>query len=151
MAYRDPANNEWDDETSVRTCDETEVRFLDFAREPGASFRYVYDFGDHWEHVVTVEKILGLNVAPRSATCIDGARSRPPEDVGGIGGYEEFLAIMSNPGDPEHRNMKRWCGGHFSPDWFDLTTVDRDVRNALRPNVRRRLHQPKPKRSAASH
>lgn len=150
LAYGDPTNNEWNDETSVRTFDETEVRLLDFAREPGASFRYVYDFGDHWEHVITVEKILSLDVASRSATCIDGARARPPEDVGGIGGYEQFLAIMSDPGDPEHRNMKRWCGGHFDPDWFDLTTVDRDVRVSLRPNVRRRLHQPKPKRSAAS-
>ena len=28
-------------------------------------------------------------------TCVDGVRARPPEDVGGIGGYERFLAIMS--------------------------------------------------------
>lgn len=147
VAYGDPEVNEWGDETSVRTFDQTELRLLDFAREPGTSFRYLYDFGDHWEHVITVEKLLGLDIAPRTATCIDGALARPPEDVGGVSGYEEFLAVMSDPSDPEHRSMKRWSGGHFDPAWFDLAMVDKDVRNALKPNVRRRLQQPKPKRA----
>jgi hypothetical protein len=43
--------------------------------------------------------------------------------------------------------MKRWCGGHFDPAWFDLELINKDVRNALRPNAHRRLHQPKPKRA----
>jgi len=43
--------------------------------------------------------------------------------------------------------MKQWCGGHFDPEWFDLDRVDKDVRNALKPNVKRPLHQPRPKRS----
>ena len=79
-----------------------------------------------------------------------GARARPPEDVGGVPGYEHFLAVMADPDDPEHADLKRWCGGHFDPEWFDLALTDKDVRNALRPNVRRRLHQPKPKRSSRS-
>jgi hypothetical protein len=70
-----------------------------------------------------------------------------PEDVGGADGYRNFLTIMADPQDPEHVDMKRWCGGHFDPAWFDLELTDKDVRNALRPNVRRRLHQPKPKRA----
>ena len=146
VAYGDPDNNEWNDETSVRTFDETELRLLDFAREPGRSFDYVYDYGDCWKHVLTVEELLGLDIAPRAATCIGGARARPPEDVGGTGGYEDFLAIMADPHDPEHRSTKRWCGGYFDPAWFDLAIVDKDVRNALKPEVGRRLHQPKPKR-----
>jgi hypothetical protein len=43
--------------------------------------------------------------------------------------------------------MKRWCGGHFDPEWFDLSIVDKDIRKALQPNVRRRLHQPRPRRN----
>ncbi len=57
---------------------------------------------------------------------------------------------MADRNDPEHAEMKRWCGGHFDPDWFDITLTDKDVKNALRANVRRRLHQPKPGRSIAA-
>lgn len=79
------------------------------------------------------------------AACTDGARARPPEDVGGVPGYERFLDVMADWDDPEHAGLKRWCGGHFDPDWFDLTLADKDVRAAMRPSVRRRLHQPKPR------
>jgi hypothetical protein len=70
--------------------------------------------------------------------------------VGGVSGYEQFLRIMADPQDPEHAETKRWCGGHFDPEWFDLALTDKDVKNALRANARRRLYQPKPKRSKPS-
>lgn len=79
--------------------------------------------------------------------CVDGARARPPEDVGGTPGYERFLAILADREHPEYAEMKRWCGGHFDPEWFDLSIVDKDIRKALQPNVRRRLHQPRPRRN----
>jgi hypothetical protein len=59
----------------------------------------------------------------------------PPEDVGGFGGHERFLAIMADRDDPEHADMKQWCGGHFDPGWFDLTRTDKNVKNALKANV----------------
>ena len=40
--------------------------------------------------------------------------------------------------------MTRWCGGHFDPEWFDLEVIKKDLARALKPNVKRRLHQPKP-------
>ncbi|MFB9985534.1 plasmid pRiA4b ORF-3 family protein [Mesorhizobium newzealandense] len=149
LSYGDPEQlGEMEYEGGSRSFDENEVRLLDFEHHPGLSFIYLYDFGDHWEHLVTIEKFLTLDPIPRTAACIDGAHARPPEDVGGIGGFENFLAIMADREDPEHRDMRRWCGGHFDPQWFDLTVADKDVRNALKPNVRRRLHQPKSKRRA---
>ncbi|OCP22453.1 MULTISPECIES: plasmid pRiA4b ORF-3 family protein [unclassified Ensifer] len=128
-----------------RVFDFREVRLRDF--EYGATFSYLYDFGDSWHHSVIIEEFKALDVTPKYGTCIDGARARPPEDVGGVPGYERFLEIMSDKEDPEHGDTKRWCGGHFDPEWFDLAVVDKDVRNALRANVKRRLYQPKPKRS----
>jgi hypothetical protein len=149
LRYGDPeADGDWATQTSSRTFEEREVRLLDFDREPGLTFTYLYDFGDDWHHTVEIEKLLVLDPPPRLAICIDGARARPPEDVGGVGGYERFLAIMAESADPEHADTKTWCGGHFDPDWFDLAVADKDVRNALRSNVRRRLHQPKPKPAA---
>ncbi len=56
---------------------------------------------------------------------------RPPEDVGGPARYANFLEIMADPAHPEHADTKRWCGGHFDPDWFDLETTNKDVRSAL--------------------
>ena len=65
-------------------------------------------------------------------------------------GYERFLAIMADRHDPEHADMKQWCGGHFDPDWFDLTLTNKDVRKALRPNVHKRLHQSKSRRGVTT-
>ncbi|WP_408842516.1 plasmid pRiA4b ORF-3 family protein [Acidibrevibacterium fodinaquatile] len=136
-------------EGDSRAFDQREVRFRDF-EGPGTAFAYIYDFGDNWRHTVEIEKLLALDASPKQASCIDGARARPPEDVGGIPGYEQFLAVIADPKDPEHAETKSWCGGHFDPEWFDLATANKDVRNALKPNVRRRLHQPKPKRPKSS-
>ena len=85
---------------------------------------------------------------PGSPPVLAGAHARPPEDVGGVSGYEDFLRIIADPVDPEYSDTKRWCGNRFDPDWFDLGLTDKDVRNALRANIRRRLHQPKPNRVA---
>ena len=135
---------------SPRAFDEREVRLLDFERARITPFDYLYDFGDCWRHTIEIQKLLALDAIPKRGSCVAGARARPPEDVGGIGGYERFLAAMADRNDPEHAAMKQWCGGHFDPDWFDLEHTDKDVKNALRANVRRRLHQPKPKGGGAA-
>src|SRR5277367_270955 len=77
---------------SPRLFDEREVKLRDFGHEPNVKFTYAYDFGDSWRHSVEIEELLALDIEPRQATCVDGARARPPEDVGGISGYEAFLA-----------------------------------------------------------
>jgi hypothetical protein len=135
-------------EEDPRVFDQNEVRLRDFSGI-GTRFSYVYDFGDNWHHTIELEELLFLKHAPKYATCLDGARARPPEDVGGVPGYEQFLKVIGDPENPEHAAIKHWCGGHFDPEWFDLATIAKDVRNALKPNVKRRLHQSKPKKSQA--
>src|SRR5258705_12257655 len=61
---------------------------------------------------------------PQVASCIEGARARPPEDVGGTSGYQEFLEALSDPQHENHVHMTRWCGGHFDPAWFDLDLIN---------------------------
>jgi len=58
---------------------------------------YVYDFGDFWQHKIQLEKILPREENVEYPICIKGKRACPPEDVGGIGGYEDFLKIIKNP------------------------------------------------------
>ena len=127
------------DDDDARVYDANEVRMRDFSREPGTSFKYVYDYGDNWRHTVTLEKILAVKPAPKTPTCIDGARCCPPEDVGGTSGYFEFLRVLLSP-EPdeidEQRHLKRWSGGKFDPDRFDLAKTDKAVRGALRKRRR---------------
>lgn len=90
-------------------------------------FDYTYDFGDNWEHDVVVEKILLLEAGVKYPRCIAGARAGPPEDVGGVWGYPEFLKAIRNPKHEEHEAFLEWIGGTFDPEAFDLKRVDAAV------------------------
>lgn len=84
--------------------------------------KYLYDFGDEWQHVVTFEDVLaGRSV--RSPRCVAGAQACPPEDCGGVHGFEEFLAAIVNPKHPEHANLVEWSGGAYDPEAFDAKRV----------------------------
>jgi hypothetical protein len=84
---------------------------------------YIYDFGDGWEHKIQLEKILPRDKSIKYPICIAGKRACPPEDCGGIWGYEEFLEAIRNPEHEEHEEMLEWCGGEFDPEHFDPTEV----------------------------
>ena len=78
VAYGVP-DLDWDDE--LPTVDGRTVR-LDEISGPGSSLRYVYDFGDDWDHKVTVENVLD-DATPAVAAPLDGQRACPPKDCGG--------------------------------------------------------------------
>jgi hypothetical protein len=67
---------------------------------------YEYDFGDSWKHTITLEKVVKSNEF--RATFVEGIGERPPENVGGEGGYEEYLRVMTDANHPEHEDMKEW-------------------------------------------
>jgi hypothetical protein len=91
-----------------------------------------------------LERHLAEEPPPKVARCLGGARARPPEDVGGTSGYQDFLEAVLNRTHEEHRAMLRWAGGRFDPEWFDLKLINKDLARALKPNVKRRTQQPKP-------
>ena len=84
---------------------------------------YLYDFGDDWEHEVVYEGLIARDTLARYPRCVDGAGACPPEDCGGVAGYEEFLLAIRNPKHPDHKEMRQWFGGPFNPDAFDPTVV----------------------------
>ena len=92
------------------------------------AFTYLYDYGDGWEHRVTVEKILPPDPGLKSPQCLDGAHACPPEDVGGPPGYVEFLEAINDPKHEEHDSMLEWCGGSFDPAAFNLDDINERLR-----------------------
>jgi hypothetical protein len=95
-------------------------------------FDYVYDLGDDWHHIVVVEdRLMHPDVAPPLIRCTDGAHSCPPEDVGGIDGYAEFLEAIADPDHEDHDRSLTWVGGHVDPKRFDL-----DATNLALSNIR---------------
>ncbi len=87
---------------------------------------YTYDFGDNWEHMIKVEKVLPRDKNMKYPICIGGKRASPPEDCGGIWGYGDFLEIIMNPRHKEYREMLEWVGGEFEPEHFDVKEVHFD-------------------------
>ncbi len=87
-------------------------------------FRYEYDFGDSWQHEVTVEAVTWSPLALKYGVCVDGANACPPEDVGGAGGYEQFLEALADPLHEEHDSYLVWVGYKFDPEAFDIGAVN---------------------------
>ncbi len=105
--------------------DESKATLAAVAPLQGTEFVYEYDFGDSWEHLITVEKIVERDLAcQRHAVCTRGARACPPEDCGGVWGYGDLLKVIKNHKHEDHRSMMEWLGGKFDPKAFDLEKVD---------------------------
>ena len=104
----------------VPVHDEALVRLNTLSLAEGTSFTYVYDFGDHWEIEVKVERILPRDPEAPYPLVLAGARAFPPEDLGGAPGYELLLEALSDPANPEHEEYQSWAGEGFDPERFDL-------------------------------
>jgi len=92
-------------------------------RKPGDQLVYLYDFGDSWRHLVTLESLSLAETGLSYPRCIGGARKCPPEDCGGLSGFEEFLEIIADTTHEEHEATLEWCGGAFDPDGFDQRAI----------------------------
>jgi hypothetical protein len=86
-------------------------------------FSYLYDFGDDWDHTV---EIVGRG--DDEPGCRYGEGMCPPEDVGGVGGYAELLAVLADPAHEDHRQMREWAGELVD---FDLAATDLLVRQTV--------------------
>lgn len=84
-------------------------------------FGYLYDFGDSWQHTITVERISPPPEHPRGCAFIEaGERAGPPEDAGGSHSYQEFPdQFAKNPKQEEVREFLSWAGEDFNPNQFD--------------------------------
>lgn len=95
------------------------------------NLRYIYDFGDDWVHRITIEKVIPQEDF-KGERCIAGRGTCPPEDVGGIGGYELMKEALTDKKHPEHKSFRQWLGlkrgEQFNPDEFFVGDANFDLR-----------------------
>ncbi|MGL4462620.1 MAG: plasmid pRiA4b ORF-3 family protein [Planctomycetia bacterium] len=91
-------------------------------------FEYEYDFGDSWLHEIEVEEVAPADPAVKYPVCTGGKRACPPEDVGGVWGYDEFLAAIADPKHDRHEEFMEWYEGGFEPDAFDPDEATRRMK-----------------------
>ncbi len=90
---------------------------------------YEYDFGDGWEHTIQLEEVVDLLADYSYPRCLDGAQACPPEDCGGVHGYQLMLEVLKDPRHERHHEMIEWIGGKYDPDIFDPAKVKFDDPN----------------------
>ena len=108
------------------------IRLSDVVPEDGSpsEFHYLYDFGDSWKHVIRFERWREPDDSSRNPLCLAGSRACPPEDVGGVHGYGQYLEAIADPRHDEHDEFLQWRGP------FDSEAFSAEEATA-------RLHDPK--------
>ncbi len=101
--------------------DARKARLGDVVEDVGVrSLKYLYDFGDGWEHTVRIERITDAVAGVAYPRLIEAIGRCPPEDVGGPWGYHAFLEAIADPDQEEHEEWLTWVGGHFDPAVVDV-------------------------------
>lgn len=108
--------------------DESSVTVLSALRGR-EGFGYEYDFGDGWDHQVTIERVVRFPSGLKLAVCLDGANACPPEDCGGAWGYRHLREVLADRAHPDHAELVRWIGEPFDPAAFDIAAAN----TALQP------------------
>ncbi|MDB4433447.1 plasmid pRiA4b ORF-3 family protein [bacterium] len=106
------------------------VRLGDLALEEGDSFLYNYDFGDDWYHECEIEKIATVERGAEYPRCLAGRRACPPEDCGGIYGYDSMLSALRSRSHPDREHWVEWIGPSWDADAFDQHATDEFIRAA---------------------
>jgi hypothetical protein len=111
--------------------DERAAQLSELLTGVGDKVGYLYDFGDGWDHDITLEKILPVGLPVVDAVCTAGVGACPPEDCGGPWGYRELKATLADPAADGHGTMLEWLGldsgKEFDPAEFSVEDTNRDL------------------------
>jgi hypothetical protein len=106
---------------------------------------YTYDMGDDWQHTIVIEAVGPGEQDAIYPRFVAGERRCPPEDVGGVAGFELFCEAMSDPSHEEHQQLREWYGGPFNLDDTDELAAKGAVASIA---IRRRAGKAPTKRAA---
>ena len=103
-----------------------------YKRQGAKTFKYLYDFGDGWEHTVKIERVGDPAPSLAYPRLIDAQGRCPPEDVGGPWGYAEFLEAIMDPGHERHAELTEWYGVTFDPQSIERDAIDSELAKLAR-------------------
>ena len=106
------------------------------------TLKYLYDFGDDWEHTIKIERLLDPEPSIVYPRLLEASGRCPPEDIGGPWGYAEFLEAIHDPKHERHTEFNEWIGGAFDPAQVDTNALSAE----LAALAKRWLRKPKAKR-----
>ncbi len=127
--YSEPQEETWDD---MDTEDYTDIKVCDLLDMEKDNLIYEYDFGDGWEHQITLEKVLPKTSETQLPVCLKGKMNCPPEDCGGVWGYADMLEILKQPEHEEYESYIEWLGDEFDPAYFNKDAVNQVFRGMKR-------------------
>ncbi len=102
---------------------EDQVKLSD-AIAKGEDLKYVYDYGDSWTIKCELIRIFDDSAINKYPVCIDGLRKSPPEDSGGVTGYEMSLELISLSPKKDYSLITEWYGKDYDPNYFNLDEVN---------------------------
>lgn len=111
--------------------DERRVSVGQLVGGSGDRLGYTYDFGDNWEHEITVEELLDSDPEVEYPVLVGAKGACPPEDCGGPWGYAELKKILADPADDQHQEMLDWLGlddaSAFDPAAVNSNDLQEDI------------------------
>jgi Plasmid pRiA4b ORF-3-like protein len=108
--------------------DALKARLIDVLEDVGTkTLKYLYDFGDGWEHTIKIERLIDSLPGIIYPRLIEAAGRCPPEDVGGPWGYAEFLEAIRDPDHDRHAEFKEWIAEDFDPNIVDAEQLGKEV------------------------
>jgi hypothetical protein len=114
------------------------VTLQDLDLAVGDSILYRYDYGDDWQVELRLTDVSERPPAVVFPRCSDGGRAGPPEDCGGVGGYEDLLRVLADPTDDEHEHYRQWAGPNWDPEYFSPSLATKMMAGISRPSARKR-------------
>jgi len=127
----------------------SKIRLRDVLKPRKTTIDYLYDFGDGWEHRLTVTGVRPGQPGVSYPRYVGGEWNAPPEDCGGIPGFYEMLDAVADPQHPNHDDVKEWLD-EYDPKVIDQLPITYALsrianrRNAARARLAKNNRQPSP-------
>lgn len=125
------------------------VRLRDVLKPRKTVIDYMYDFGDSWEHRLTVTRVRSGEPGISYPRYIGGERNGPPEDCGGTSGFYDMIDVIADPAHPDHAFLKEWAGD-YDPDAFDPVEIKHALDRIANRHNTAKVRPAKKKRSSAA-
>ena len=118
--FEKPSADSWGD----RANNEARFKLQDVLAQPKDKLLYLYDFGDDWEHVITLKAVVDTEL---TLPCLIKAQQGcPPEDCGGLPGAEYWASVWYEKNHEEHDVALQMFGDN-EPGWLDFEALQKAV------------------------